>query len=391
MTEDGEIMGVRHKRYQVEGIQFHPESIASEHGKKLLENFLRYRREPFNVPAVLSRIADGKDLPHEDAFSLMDELTCGELSVGQTAAFLAGLAVKGVNPDELAAFAGALGKKKLAFDASRPVVDTCGTGGDGKNSFNISSMAAVVSCSCGGSIVKHGNRGVSSPSGSADFFSALGVPVELSPCDARVLFDRTGFVFLFAPLYHKAMKHAARARQEIGIKTVMNLLGPLLNPADPAYQVIGVYSEGLLRPVAGALRLLKRKRAMVVCGLDGMDEISVAAPTRIVELSENGDLSEYVFDPEEFGIKRYGEEDLKGGSPSDNAATASTLVSGAGPEAVKEAVLLNAGAANYICGVCGSMREGYRRAKEALESGETARKLEEIRVSGGALLQKAAV
>jgi anthranilate synthase/phosphoribosyltransferase len=390
-SEDGEIMGVRHRRYPLEGVQFHPESIASEYGKKILKNFIRYRREPFNVSAVLSGIVDREDLVPETAYSLMEELTEGELSVGQVAAFLTGFAAKGVSPLELAAFAEVLGKKKLRFDVSRPVVDTCGTGGDGKGSFNISSMAAVVSCSCGALVVKHGNRGVSSPSGSADFYHALGVPVELSLEQARLLFERTGFVFLFAPLYHGSMKHAAQARKEIGIKTVMNLLGPLLNPADAEYQVLGVYSENLLRPVAEAMRLLKRKRAMIVCGLDGLDEISVAAPTRIVELKEGGALEEYIFDPEELGIKRYSEGELRGGNPGDNAATAHELFLKDGPEAVREAVLLNAGAANYTYGLCGSMREGYLMAKKALISGKTGYKLEEIVETGRRLLQGEAV
>jgi anthranilate synthase/phosphoribosyltransferase len=390
-AEDGEIMGVRHKRYQVEGIQFHPESIASEYGKKILKNFIDYKREPLCSSVLLTRIVDREDLSRDEACSLMEELSKGELSLGQIAAFLTGLAVKGVSPGELAAFAEVLGRKKRRFDANRPVLDTCGTGGDGKQSFNISSMAALVSCSCGALVVKHGNRGISSRSGSADFYRALGIPVELDLEHARRLFERTGFVFLFAPLYHESMRHAAQARRELGIKTVMNLLGPLLNPADAEYQLLGVYSEKLLEPVAGALRLLGRKRAMVVCGLDGMDEISVAAPTRIVEVRESGDLSEYVFNPQGLGIKRYDAAGLKGGDPQDNAATARELLSEEGPEAIREAVLLNAGAANYTYGLCGSIKEGYLMAKRALSSGETKRTLEEIVKSGKRLFRESSV
>jgi anthranilate synthase/phosphoribosyltransferase len=378
VSEDGEIMGVRHKQHPTEGVQFHPESFASEYGKKILQNFINYRREPFRISPALSKVTSGEDLTPQEASFLMEELTDGELTSGQTAAFLTGLTAKGVSPDELASFAAVLGRKKRAISVSYPLLDTCGTGGDAKGSFNISSMAAIVASSCGAMVAKHGNRGVSSRSGSADFYRALGIPVELQPDRARLLLEETGFTFLFAPLYHGSMRHAAGVRRELGIKTVMNLLGPLLNPAGAEYQLIGVYDEKLCEPVAQALRLLGRKRALVVHGMDGLDEISVAAPTRVVELNQDGVLSRYMFDPEQIGIDRYSTGELAGGEPEENAALAFELINGGSPDALREAVLINAGAALYTYGLAGSIGEGYELAREALASARTAKKLDHI-------------
>ncbi|HUT66370.1 MAG TPA: bifunctional anthranilate synthase component II/anthranilate phosphoribosyltransferase [Spirochaetota bacterium] len=389
VSEDGEIMGVRHKEYAVEGIQFHPESIASEYGKKILKNFLNYRRETFHLSRALSKVVDGTDLSPKEASFLMEELTEGDLSTGQIAAFLTALTAKGTNPGELAAFAGVLGKKKQSLSVSHPLLDTCGTGGDEKGSFNISSMAAIVASSCGAWVAKHGNRSVSSKSGSADFYRALGIPTELDAEKTKILLEETGFAFLFAPLYHRSMRHAAQARRELGIKTVMNILGPLLNPADAQYQLIGVYAEKLCRPVAETLKLLGRKRALVAHGLDGFDEISVTAPSKIVEIDEKKGISEYVLDPEEFGIGRYGQDELAGGSPEENAEIASELLVSGGRDAIRDAVLLNAGAALYVYNFARDIGEGYRLAKKAIESGDTEKKLDVLRETGKRLLEGA--
>jgi anthranilate synthase/phosphoribosyltransferase len=387
VSEDGEIMGVRHREYPTEGVQFHPESIASEYGIKILQNFINYKREPFQLAIALSKVLSKADLFPEEASFLMEELAEGELTSGQIAAFLAGLTAKGVSPEELASFATVLRRRKRAVTASYPLLDTCGTGGDGKNSFNISSMAAIVASSCGAMVAKHGNRGVSSRSGSADFFRALGIPVELEPDSASQLLECTGFTFLFAPLYHGSMRHAAQVRRELGIKTVMNLLGPLLNPADAEYQLIGVYDENLCQPVAEALRLLRSKRAMVVHGLDGFDEISVAAPTKIVELDRDGGLSQYTLDPEELGMGQYSEKELRGGTAEENARTACALLSGGCSGALRDAVLINAGAALYIYELAGSIKEGYELAGEAVESRAAQKKLEQIRETGKRLVE----
>jgi len=271
-SSDGDIMGVRHKRYTVEGVQFHPESIASETGKRLLSNFLHYHREPFVVREVLSGILSGKSMDQEEAANFMEDLTDGNLTPAQIAAFLVGLNAKGIAPEEIAGCASVLQRKRVPLYASTPVLDTCGTGGDGLGTFNISSLSAVIASACGATVAKHGNRAVSSKSGSADFYRALGMRIDLPPEDASVVLNETGFVFLFAPIYHQAMKYAAGPRKELGVKTIMNLLGPLVNPAGAEHQIIGVFSDQFCEPVAHAARLLGIRRVMVVHSQDGLED-----------------------------------------------------------------------------------------------------------------------
>ncbi len=376
---DGEIMGIRHRTHLIEGVQFHPESIASEVGKRCLRNFLHYRREPFPLAAVLSGLQQGKTLTREEAEAFMDELTDGELSDVQIAGVLASLNPKLITPETLAGFASVFRRKKKPFTSDRRVLDTCGTGGDGLATFNISSLAAVVAASCGAAVAKHGNRGVSSPCGSADFYRQLGVPVDVPASVSEKLLRDTGFCFLFAPAYHGAMRHAARARTELGIKSAMNLVGPLSNPADASYQLIGVFDATFCGPVAEAAHMLGVRRVMAVHGEDGLDEISVCARTLVTEVDESGARRDYVLSPEEFGISRHPVSALRGGTPAENAAMAIEILDGGGPEAVREAVVLNAGAALYISGIVRNIGDGYLRAKRALESGEARAALRRIR------------
>jgi anthranilate synthase/phosphoribosyltransferase len=382
VSEDGEIMGVRHKRHVVEGIQFHPESIASEHGKRVLANFLRYRREPFPLAAILVGLQKQKGISREQAEAFMDELTDGRLTDAQIAGVLASLTGSLISPEALAGFATVLRRKKRPFASDRRVLDTCGTGGDGLGTFNISSLAAVVAASCGALVAKHGNRGASSPVGSADFFRALGVAVDTEPAISEALLQETGFCFLFAPTYHGAMRHAARARSELGIRTAMNLVGPLSNPADASYQLIGVYDAELCGPVAEAAHLLGVRKVMTVHGDDGLDEISISGRTLVVEVDETGARRDYFLTPEEFGIARRPVGELRGGTAAANAATALEVLGGAGPAAIRESVLLNAGASLYICGIGRNIGDGYLMAQEALHSGRAAEKLEQIRGRG---------
>lgn len=379
---DGEIMGIRHRENLIEGIQFHPESVASEHGKRCLANFLRYRREPYPYARTLSGLQARRGLTRAEAEAFMDELTDGGLSDVQVAGILAALTGDLIAAETLAGFAAVLRRKRRAFVSDRLLLDTCGTGGDGLSTFNISSLAAVVAASCGASVAKHGNRGVSSPTGSADFFRELGLPVDASPEASQGLLDGTGFCFLYAPAYHGAMRHAARARSELGVKSVMNLVGPLANPADAAYQLIGVYDASFCGPVAEAARLLGVRRVMAVHGEDGLDEISVSARTVVVEIDANGNRRDYGLRPEEFGIARFPVEGLRGGTPAENARTALEILHDAGSAALREAVALNAGAALYVCGVARNIGGGYLTAREALRSGRAAAKLEQIRTHG---------
>ena len=380
-SPDGEVMGIRHTEWVVEGVQFHPESIASDMGMRILANFLDYRREPFAFRPLLTRVMGGEALAMEQAAELMDEVTEGRLPATQLAAVLVALGIKGYTAEEIAGFASVLARKKQPLERAAgagAVVDTCGTGGDGLATFNISSLAAVVVAACGVPVAKHGNRGVSSPTGSADLFAALGVDTGLSPAQAADVLERTGFAFLFAPTYHGAMRHAAPVRAELGIKTVLNLLGPLVNPAGAEFQLIGVYDGALCEPMARAARLLGVRRVLVVHGADGQDEVSVTAPTRMVEIGEDGACRESEFDPASCGIAPATVAELAGGDAAHNAALARELLAGGGSAAVRDAVAVNAGAALYVAGAAPDIPAGYRRARTALKDGSAAAKLQEV-------------
>jgi len=379
---DGEIMGVRHRTHVIEGVQFHPESMASEFGKKILQNFLNYQREPYPVKEKLSKVIRGEDLTQSEAEGFMSELTEGNLGASHIAGYFVALNAKGITPEEIAGCAAVLQRKRTPLKVSRPVLDTCGTGGDEAGTFNISSFGALIAAACGAAVAKHGNRAVSSLCGSADFYKELGVPIDLPPGESEKLIERTGFAFLFAPIYHGAMRFAGPVRRELGIKTIMNLLGPLVNPAAAQYQLIGVFADEYCLPVAKAAHLLGIKRAMVVHGEDGLDEISVTSPSRVVSIDESGRVTDERFDPATLGIRRFELSELKGGSAPDNAATARALLQGEGPDAIREAVLVNAGAALAVFGRAASIAEGYKLAREALAGGRVARKLDEIREAG---------
>lgn len=385
-SDDGEIMGVRHRKYPVEGIQFHPESIASEYGKKILKNFIYYKREPFDIKGCLSKVLSGSDLSETEAAAFMDELTTGELTHAQISAVLIALNSKLITSQELAGFASVLNTRKVKINYSKPLLDTCGTGGDETGSFNISSLSAIVASSCGVPVAKHGNRSVSSKSGSADFYQEIGIPSNLPAQKAALLLEKTGFTFLFAPIYHGSMKHAAQVRRELGIKTVMNLLGPLVNPADAQHQLIGVFSDKYCLPMAEAAKQLGKSRVMIVRSVDGFDEIAVSAPTRIVEINENDQIKDYRFDPVDLGIKYFERRELIGGTPKQNALIAEELLSSGGRPAIREAVLLNAGAALYVYSHAKNIRDGYLVAKDALETGKVKNKLAQIREEGKRLL-----
>ena len=380
-SPDGEVMGIRHRDWVVEGVQFHPESIASAMGMRILANFLDYRREPFVFRPLLQRVMAGEPLAMEQAAELMDEITEGRLPASQLAAIVVALGVKGYTAEEIAGFAAVLARKKQPLQrpaGAATVVDTCGTGGDGLATFNISSLAALVVAGCGVAVAKHGNRGVSSPTGSADLFAALGVDTGLSPAQAAAVLQRTGFAFLFAPTYHGAMRHAAGVRAELGIKTVLNLLGPLVNPAAAEFQLIGVYDGALCEPMARAARLLGVRRVLVVHGADGQDEVSVTGPTRMVEIGEDDECRVSEFDPASCGIAPASLDELKGGDAAHNAALARALLGGGGRPALRDAVAVNAGAALYVAGAAPDIAAGYRRACTVLADGSAAAKLDEV-------------
>ena len=383
-NSDGDIMGIRVARADaiVEGVQFHPESIAGEDGHKLLNNFLHYRRHPFVVARRLEALLATGSMSRGDAAAFMQELTDGNLTAAQIGAFLSALNAGGITAEEIAGCAEVLMRKRTPLQSSRPLLDTCGTGGDGLGAFNISSMSALVAAACGASVAKHGNRAISSQSGSADFYRALGLKIDLGPAQSSQLLEQTGFAFLFAPIYHGAMRHAAQPRRELGVKTIMNLLGPLVNPAGARYQLIGVYDDGLCETLARAARLLGIERVAVVHAEDGADELSIAAPTQMVvfdgTIAAGAPPRVTIVDPRELGLSGYETADMAGGSAEENAEEARRLMAGTGSAALRDAVVLNCAAALQLCGVAADLRDGMAHAAEALASGAVQAKLEEI-------------
>lgn len=376
---DGEIMGIRDIELEIEGVQFHPESIASEQGKQLLSNFLNYRREGHDIKKLLSKVMDNINLSADEIGGFMQELTEGSLNDVMIAGMLTALNTKGITAEEISGCAEVLLKRRLPFHASVPTLDTCGTGGDGKGSFNISSMSALVASSCGVAVAKHGNRAISSKSGSADFYEQMGIPVNISVKQSEQLLKESGFSFLYAPLYHSALRHAAPARKALGVKTIINLLGPLLNPARADYQIIGLFSKEFLKPVAIAAKALGVKRVITVHSHDGMDEISVSAPTDIVRIFEDDIIHEETFDPKKEGYPLYDIEELTGGSAKVNVSLANEILEGKGSKAIKLAVTLNAGAALYAAGKVSSIKEGEQVASDSFKNGLVSKLIENIK------------
>lgn len=378
-SSEGEIMGIRHKKYMIEGVQFHPESVASESGHHLLKNFLNYKRESLKPKEILKSIMKHKSLTFEEAADFMEELTEGNLNEVVISGFITAMNTKGASADEIAGCASVLMKKKINIKTTGKILDIVGTGGDELGSFNISSFSALIAAAAGAKVAKHGNRAVSSLSGSSDFYRSLGIPVDIKPAEAEKLIEKCSFSFLFAPFYHSAMRHAGPVRNKLGVKSIFNLIGPLVNPASADYQLIGVYDRSLCRTIAQAAKMLGVKRVLVVHGFDGLDEMSVSAPTRVVKIFEDGEEEVYVFEPEKAGIKTYPVEMLKGGSSAENAKEAERLLKGEGNEAVRTSVCLNAGAALYLYGRAESIEEGFSIASESLASGKVLEKVNQLR------------
>jgi len=320
------------------------------------------------IREAIARVSSGTDLTPAEAMGVMEEIMQGTATPAQIGGFLTALRMKGETETEITAFARAM--RAAAVPVSLPIpearVDTCGTGGDGAGTFNISTTAAFAAAGAGVSIVKHGNRGVSSRCGSADVLEALGVTVTIPPDRVLDVLKAAGIAFLFAPAYHPAMQYARTARQEIGIRTVFNLLGPLTNPAGAGAHLLGVYDPGLTLPVARVLGDLGAERALVVHGA-GLDEIATAGPTTVAELRD-GEVTTYTLDCTEFGIPRSPVAAIRGGGPEENAATLLAVLAGEeGP--ARDIVLLNAGAAIYLGGKAVGLADGIARAGASIDSG----------------------
>ncbi len=331
----------------------------------------------------LGRIVEGQTLDIGAMTEAVGSIMEGQATDAQIGAFLTALRLRGETEEEIAGAAMALRDRCVRLPevdsaSDSGLVDTCGTGGDGAGTINISTLAALVAAGAGARVAKHGNRSVSSLCGSADLLKALGVRIDMSPEVSAKCLQEAGFAFLFAPLYHPAMKSVATARQEMGIRTLFNLIGPLCNPAGVRRQVMGVYSENIIELIAGVLKKLGCQRAMVVASQDGLDEISVCAPTRVAQLLENGEIRVDTLTPDELGLKTHQLDALKGGDPEHNAALSMDLLRGANG-AVRDAVLVNAAAALVVSGKTGKMAEGINMACHSIDSGKALDVLEKVK------------
>lgn len=379
-SEDGEIMAVAHKFYPVYGLQFHPESILTEYGMDILENFLSVtcnREEKLQMKDAIHSLMEGEDLSYETAKRVMEEMMDGRATNAQMGAFLAALRMRGETIEEITAFAEVMREKGIKIKPKREVMDIVGTGGDEAGTFNISTTSAFVVASGGVPVAKHGNRSVSSRSGAADVLECLGANVSLDAKQNETILNRTGMCFLFAPVYHSSMKYAAPVRKEMGVRTVFNILGPLSNPAAASMQLLGVYDKKLVEPLAKVLGNLGVVRGVAVCGADGLDEITLTGETKVCEI-RFGKTTSYTISPEQFGLRRSRLEELVGGTPKENAKITKDILSGKERGPKRDVVLLNAGMSLYL-GIDGiTLEDGIKLAGELIDSGKALEKLEEF-------------
>lgn len=393
--KDAEVMALRHKEYPVVGVQFHPESILTEYGHEMLRNFLQIEAgdfgpakpapEPapaqtetrptpviiFPIKTAINKVMNGDSLNIEEAEEVMSQIMAGEATPAQIGAYLTALRMKGETVEEITGSARAM--RSLAAPvrpnaAPADLVDTCGTGGDSAGTFNISTTAAFVVAGTGQKVAKHGNRSVSSKSGSADVLAALGVNLDLTPQQVAQAIDEIGIGFLFAPKLHPAMKHAIGPRRELGVRTIFNVLGPLTNPAGARAQIIGVYDERLTEPLAQVLGELGSRGAFVVHGHEGLDELTTTGPNRVSRLQE-GRVTTEMLDPLDLGFARATLADLLGGTAEENAQITRDILAGRQNGPRRDVVVLNAAAALVAAGRADDLPAGIKLANESLDSG----------------------
>lgn len=320
------------------------------------------------IKEASNEVVNGRDLSYEVAEQVMKEIMTGEASQIRMAAFLTALRMKGETVEEITAFANVMREVGVKLPTETELIDIVGTGGDEASSINLSTIASIIVAGAGFKVGKHGNRSVSSKCGAADCLEALGVKLDISPEKSAEILEKNNICFMFAQKYHSAMRFVGPVRKELGLRTVFNILGPLANPASAKYQLLGVYDEALLEPMAHVLDKLGVKRAMVVFGQDRLDEVSLSAPTTYVEL-DHGTFKKGVINPEDYGFEKCGKGDLVGGDPEENARIAKEILSGA-KGAKRNAVVLNAGVAIYLMKDGCTIEEGIRIAEETIDSGK---------------------
>ena len=325
--------------------------------------------------AIAAIAEEGRDLGEDEAAAVMGEIMEAEATPAQFGAFVVALRRKGETVDEVVGMARVMREHALRVPfEGRPLLDTCGTGGTGLGAFNVSTAAAFVAAACGAKVAKHGNRAMTSQAGSADLLEALGAKIALTPEQAAACIERTGVGFLFAQSFHPAMRFAAPLRREIGVRTVFNVLGPLTNPAAANCHVLGAPSEAVAEMLAGALARLGVRHALAVSADDGLDEISVAAPTTLFEV-RGGEVARRRVAPRDLGVAGHTLAELRGGDAGANAEALRGVLSGDGSAALRDCIAVNAGAGLYVCGLAASIRQGAERALEAIAEGEAAARL----------------
>lgn len=329
------------------------------------------------IVEATKKVVERENLTAAEAEQVMDEIMSGEAQQMNMASFLTALRMKGETVEEISAFAKGMRKHGIKVPIEGDVLEIVGTGGDEANSINISTTASIIVAAAGYKVAKHGNRSVSSKSGAADCLEALGVKLDLEPEKNAEVLRKSNICFMFAQKYHSAMRFVGPVRKALGIRTVFNILGPLANPAGANLELLGVYSEELVEPMAHVLEKLGVKRALVVYGQDRLDEISVSAPTTCVELN-NGEYKKYEITPEQFGFKRCSKADLVGGDGAANAKITESILKGECTDAKADAVLMNAGAGIYLAGGANSIEQGIDIARETIKSGKAYEKLKEF-------------